>query len=245
MKLNIKNFELKKDFDRIKILFVSHGVFVGIGHLMELYHNKRDFSSTLISVLIFSLLYYGIYRTRRSLFYSYWTLLGILFFTIFYRFCSSFFGDHSGGISYSYFLALCLMGLEAHILFSPIFYPIFNWWEYDFRYRDDLKVDVEDEEKNVTEGRLTDLRKEAGCISSFQNFKTGNVLHIKTRDNQKEQHFKVEVMSRRPYSLGRPVNYGVKFLLQNQEEKNTFSRFTKFWKSERTAKKKLKLEQET
>ena len=55
-----------------------------------------------------------------------------------------------------------------------------KWWIYDFRYRNDVKIivyhfsDIKKETK--INGRLTDVRRGAGCITLFENFPVGESL---------------------------------------------------------------------
>ena len=135
-----------------------------------------------------------------------------------------------------YSVALFLLALESRELWTPIYYPIMSWWEYDFRYRNDLKVKAIVDGKAI-EGRLTDLRKGAGCVSLFKELKVGEHVQIELKD---ENSFKVEIMSKRYYSLGRPLSYGVRFELVEEDEKAEFKKFSKFWRNNRKQKRKEK-----
>lgn len=135
-----------------------------------------------------------------------------------------------------YTVALVLLALESRELWTPIYYPIMSWWEYDFRYRNDLKVKaIIDTEK--IEGRLTDLRKGAGCVSLFKELKVGEYVHVELEDGKS---FKVEIMSKRYYSLGRPLSYGVRFDLNEESEREEFQLFSTFWRNNRKKKRKEK-----
>lgn len=135
-----------------------------------------------------------------------------------------------------YLVALVLLGLESRELWTPIYYPIMSWWEYDFRYRNDLKVKAIVDAQEI-EGRLTDLRKGAGCVSLFKDLKVGEYVHVELKDGKS---FKVEIMSKRYYSLGRPLSYGVRFELIEESERDEFRKFSKFWRNNRKKKRKEK-----
>jgi ribosomal protein S1 len=64
-----------------------------------------------------------------------------------------------------------------YFLSSPIYYPRVSWWEYDFRYRDDLKIEVKSFE-DVIDARLTDLRRQAGCVAIFEELKIGQEIKV-------------------------------------------------------------------
>ena len=137
-----------------------------------------------------------------------------------------------------YLLALLLLALESNELWTPIYYSIVSWWEYDFRYRDDDKVKVITDGEKL-EARLTDLRKGAGCVVLFKEVKVGDFFHVELSE---ERVFKVEVMSKRYYSLGRPLSYGVRFHLTNDDEKAKFRLYTSMWRKRRKIKRKAKFE---
>jgi hypothetical protein len=138
-----------------------------------------------------------------------------------------------------YLTGLSLLGVEVYILSSPIYYPRVMWWEYDFRYRTDLKVDIFSEATEKSESRITDLRRNAGCIASFEEIKPGTIIKVES-----PRYFKgileVEIISKRIYSLGRPFSYGVKFCLNNPEEVSAYNDLLNFWKNESIERRQRK-----
>jgi hypothetical protein len=129
--------------------------------------------------------------------------------------------------------------MEMYILLSPIFYPRVNWWEYDFRYRDDIKADVKIDEQSY-KGRLSDLRREAGCLSCFEVLDIGATVDIEAEGN----NYKAEIMSRREYSLGRPLHYGIKFVSNSSEDKIKLRTLFSKWKSKKKVIMKKKFTKE-
>ena len=104
------------------------------------------------------------------------------------------------------------------IVISPLFYPRITWWEYDFRFRGELKIDAQVNDKDIP-GRLTDLRRKAGCIVLFEKLQPGEEFTINYRkDDDEVNTYPVKVMSRRGSTLGRGYTYGVKFLPSKDKE---------------------------
>ena len=136
--------------------------------------------------------------------------------------------------------------MEMYLLYSPLFYPIVRWWEYDFRFRHDLKVMVTrqfgDKQEEYT-GRLTDVRRNAGCIQLFENLKVSDHVIINVSlDNQTTKILKGEIISKRQYSIGRPWNYGIKMNFENLEEEQDYKELEFNWKSDRKDKIRRKFE---
>jgi len=92
-----------------------------------------------------------------------------------------------------------------------------NWWEYDFRFRHDLKIKIEGDNEKEFEGRLTDLRQGAGCILSFEDFEVGKKIKIKISSESPQQIYEAEIKSSRRNIDGRPKIYGVYFTNNDKE----------------------------
>jgi hypothetical protein len=239
VKLIINKLRLKQEIDRSEIL--NWGIFFFL-LLAFFYEAVRESSwfSLILAIFISTGYFYLLARLLKRLYYSFWPFLGFLsLFLILKIFYQPFFS--MSFVAYS--AALFLLVIQAYSLWTPIFYPIVSWWEYDFRYRDDLKINVLIKDEK-SDGRLTDLRRGAGCIASFKDFKLGETLKIEPFDDLESMKFKVEVMSKRKYSVGRPYNYGVRFILDDPSDVSVFSNFVKFWKSERKLKQKKKFKNE-
>ena len=233
MELNLRNFsfKLKEEFDRVELLHYAHGFFVSLAILIELFTGELGLLFLVKAPAVF-VFYFLFNRTKLNLNYSFWSFSFLMGAYFIFRLFNT---DAGSALFYSYFFALVILLVEMYILSSPIYYPRFNWWEYDFRYRDDLKIKVEWSEL-CTNGRLTDLRRGAGCVLLFEELEVGETLEIQPFDEWSFFTFQVEIMSKRRYYYGRPFNYGVRFNFKNQEEKRMFEQFSQFWKNERKSK---------
>jgi hypothetical protein len=147
-------------------------------------------------------------------------------------------------ISAWYLLAMGILVGQMYILLSPIYYPRVNWWEYDFRYRDDIKIRIQVKgAKNFSEGRMTDLRRLAACVVSFEDFPLGEMFEIEIVGRNVSSKVHSQIISKRNYSLGRGNIYGVFFHFETTEEKYSFRRFSKLWVLETRKKRALKYNQ--
>jgi hypothetical protein len=126
-------------------------------------------------------------------------------------------------------------------LSSPIYYPRFNWWEYDFRYRDDLKIKVKNEESEH-DARLTDLRRHAGCVALFEEINIGKEIVVSAKIENESVNLRGIVMSKRRELLGRPYIYGIQFKFDSKTNKKRYSHLMKLWKIGKNIKKRSKLD---
>jgi hypothetical protein len=238
MKLSLNKLKLKQDIDRFEVLHWGVFFFLLLGALYQCVSHGGWFLF-LIQVCFFTFFFFFLRKLLRDLYYSFWTFTGLLAIFLVFKIVRVDFWEFS---FFSYLTSLSLLATEAYLLWTPIFYPMISWWEYDFRYRDDLRVKVTIDDETF-DGRLTDLRRQAGCVAIFKEIEIGKEILIEPFDSFQEVSFTAEVMSKRQYSLGRPYNYGVKFDIEQNEA--LFNQFCLFWKNERQDKllKKFKNEE--
>ncbi|MBL6988386.1 MAG: hypothetical protein ISR65_01335 [Bacteriovoracaceae bacterium] len=258
MKLNLYNFQIKRDFDRIQILHYGHFLCLILAVVFEMSHGFLS-PWGVVRIFIFTVYYRMYYRTVRGLYYTFWTFSFFICAYLLIGLIQSVFIYKIASLILIYTMALCLFAIQIYILSAPIYFPRVRWWEYDFRYRYDLKVKVIvtndpedddgegedssadiDEENYTIDGRLTDLRRKAGCVVLFDEFETGKILRIIAQAEYKEMTLKAEIMSKREYSIGRGITYGVKFHFDSDEEMKDFKAFSNYWRSEGVFREKMK-----
>ena len=96
-----------------------------------------------------------------------------------------------------------------------------------------ISADPDSGKEKKINGRLTDVRRGAGCITLFENFPIGEPLLVLLKTDFRELDFKVEIVSRREVLMGRGVTYGVRFAFRSEDEKEGFKRIKtnciRFW----------------
>ncbi len=185
-------------------------------------------------------------RALRNLFYTYWNITLLCF--IYYGVAlvrNLLILDHPG-TAMLYFINIILIATASYIISSPLYYPIVNWWEYDFRFRADLRIWVLLKNDKLR-SRLTDLRRGAGCVVMFEQFNVGEIINIQVELLGKPFEFPVKIMSKKEPILGRTVIYGVKFLFDNLEREQRFKLLVNYWKENKRLKirSKFSLSQST
>ena len=195
--------------------------------------------SAIFWIVVIPIFFQFFFKVRKNLHYSYWTFAVTLLFYLLLSIKSLIGSENSFVFLSLYFIAIIFLCLEMYFLFSPIYYPLVRWWEYDFRFRDDFKIKVLVDKQNL-EGRLTDLRWGAGCIALFRKYEKGTFIIVRLDDFPQMDAIKAEIVSRRQYSLGRPYTYGVRFALSSPINRKNYQNLVKYWKSRRRLLRKLK-----
>jgi len=147
--------------------------------------------------------------TLKKLYYTYWTFGLIFFVLVFVDVLAAMWIKPWLGVM-GLTLLLCF-SIVNYFLASPIYYPRVNWWEYDFRYRTDLKGKIILEGDKEVECRVADIRRNAACVHSFISFPTGTILNLEIELPLKPIKFAVKIISTRQGIPGRPSIYGVQF----------------------------------
>lgn len=179
------------------------------------------------------------FKTIKERYYTYWTFSALLFVYLLYMAYELYYIKRLPHIGFLYLAAILILIIKMYILSSPIYYPQVRWWEYDFRYRDDLKINVKVDEQDVP-ARLTDLRRHAGCVAMFKELKIGQVIVVSANMEEESVLLRGLVMSKRRDLIGRPYIYGVQFKFDSRSNKKRYGALEKLWKKQKDSKKKMK-----
>jgi hypothetical protein len=237
MKIKFIDFKLKQDFDRIVILHYCHFIILSMLLLIEFLSGFTGFLSSLIKIGFLFFIYKMYFKMMRNFYYTFWTFSFFIFLYMLVGLWNGFFVYSHIPIAWLYFLAIIALAVECYYLSSPLYYPRVSWWEYDFRFRDDLKVEIIVDNQKMS-GRLTDIRRNAGCVVLFESLKTGAVIDLKTIEGEIE--LVAEIVSKRFNNVGRGIIYGVKFHFKQRDDRNNFLSLCRFFENRKRINKKSK-----
>lgn len=225
----LKNLNLQNSYDKVKFLTLLQFLFVIVGFIAEalITHSVLNFSFIFQFILL--LLAYNFYYSALSnLFYSYWNMS--LIFAVYYLVALTrnflVIGHPLVGVLFCF--SLFFLGAACYIISSPLYYPRVHWWEYDFRFRADIKCLVE-VDGNQFRGRLSDLRRGAACLELFNHMSIGHPIQINLEILNQNFTLFAEVRSKREPIIGRSIVYGVKFVNADLEQKQRLKFLTHFW----------------
>lgn len=227
----------KTETKTIKFLVKSLFFFIHLAIMTEIVAGiKFRLVLRLLFFVYFSTPYY---KTIKHRYYTYWSFSIILFFYILFKIHEQFYILHHSHIGILYLISSLILILKMYFLSSPIYYPRVSWWEYDFRYRDDLKINVKVNELEYV-ARLTDLRRLAGCVALFEELKLGDEIIIMAKVDDVSVSLRGQVMSKRKDLIGRPLIYGVQFKFDSRSNKKRYIQLVRLWKREKNNKRRLK-----
>lgn len=106
-------------------------------------------------------------------------------------------------------ILLCL--LIIYTVNRPIFFPKINWTEYDFRHRQDQRVDIIVGDK-LESARLYDQRRGEAALLSFSDLCLDEDYEV--MDQEKNILGVARILSQRRTLLGRPATFGIRLMRQ-------------------------------
>ena len=234
MKVAIDHTALQGTLQRIHGLLYGFALFLALGLLGELFSQGMRLG-LLFWGIVLSLSFKSLRQVLLNFQYSFWSFaLGFAIYLVF-----SMLGAESSLVTNCYLLALALLAWLCATVSSPLFYPRITWWEYDFRFRGELKINAHLSNQCIV-GRLTDLRREAGCVVLFEKLSSGTEFNIDYKHGEETNTYLVKVMSQRSSTMGRGYTYGVKFLFSANADRNNFQRLCHLWKTIKRAKRRAK-----
>jgi hypothetical protein len=231
LKLNLQN-----SYDKVKFLTLLQFAFVIMAFVAEAIFTQSVLNFSFIFQLVLLVVAYNFYYSAlSSLFYSYWNMSVV--FAIYYLVSMSrnFLVLGNPMIGFLFFISLFFLGISCYIVSSPLYYPRFHWWEYDFRFRTDIRCWIEVDGKQYR-GRLSDLRRGAACLELFNSMPVGHPIIISVEILNQNFTLYAEVRSKREPIIGRSIIYGIKFINNDLEQKQRLKFLTNYWNESKKIK---------
>ena len=173
-------------------------------------------------------------QAQRNKNYGFWGFSALIGGYVIHKLIYFTFNDPQILIIYFSILAGIFLLLNAYIMSSPLYYPRVPWWEYDFRYRAELKGEGYFSGNNFPL-RLSDLRRNCASITVFETLPLGSKLAFDIIFNDKTYNLRGTVKTLREVIPGRPIIYGVVLEEKTDESKKELSELKKLWRKKKSA----------
>lgn len=232
----IHKLNLQNSYDKVKFLTILQFLLVLIAFISEALVTQSVFYFSFIFQFVLLLVAYNFYYNALSnLFYSYWNMS--LVFAIYYLIAMTrnFVVLGYPFIGMLFLFSMAFLFVACYIISSPLYFPRVNWWEYDFRFRADIRCWVEVDGHQV-KGRLSDLRRGAACLELFNHMNIGHPVEINLEILNQSFTLFAEVRSKREPIIGRSIVYGVKFVNNDLEQKQRLKLLTNYWRESKKIK---------
>jgi len=224
-----KKFNLQNSYDKVKFLTLLQFIFVLVGFVAEALVTQSVLNFSFIFQLILLFATYNFYYNALSnLFYSYWNISLVLAIYYLVSLTRNFLVVGHPMIGVIFFFSLIFLIIACYIISSPLYYPRVHWWEYDFRFRADIRCLVEVDGQQFR-GRLSDLRRGAACLELFNHTHVGQPIQINLEILNQNFTLFAEVRSKREPIIGRSIIYGIKFVNNDLEQKQRLRLLTNYW----------------
>jgi hypothetical protein len=222
-------YNLQNSFDKVKFLTLMQFIFVLVAFVSEaLVTHSIVYFSFFFQLILLLLTYNFYYKALSQLYYSYWNISFILAIYYIFSMTRNFLVIDSPMIGTFFFFSLILLGIACYIISSPLYYPRVHWWEYDFRFRADIRCMAEVNGQQFR-GRLSDLRRGAACLELFSHAQIGQPIQINLEILNQNFTLYAEIRSKREPILGRSIIYGIKFVNSDLEQKQRLRLLTNYW----------------
>lgn len=173
-------------------------------------------------------------RAQRNKNYAFWGFSLAIGLYVIHKLIYFTFVDYQILIVYFSVLAGLFLFLNAFIMSSPLYYPRVPWWEYDFRYRAELKGEGHFSGLSFPL-RLSDLRRNCASITVFETLPLGSKMSVDIIFNDKVYKLKGTIKTLREVIPGRPIIYGLVLDEKTEESKKELTELKKLWQKKKTA----------
>jgi hypothetical protein len=203
--------------------------FVLIAFVAEAFVTQSVLNFSFIFQLILLIAAYNFYYNALSnLYYSYWNISILLAIYYFVSLTRNFLVVGHPMIGVMFFFSFLFLITACYIISSPLYYPRVHWWEYDFRFRADIRCSAEIDGHQFR-GRLSDLRRGAACLELFNHAHIGQPIQINLEILNQNFTLFAEIRSKREPIIGRSIIYGIKFVNNDLEQKQRLRLLTNYW----------------
>lgn len=231
-KLNLQN-----SYDKAKFLTILQFIVVIVAFVAEALVTQSVLNfSFLFQFILLVAVFNFYYSALVKLFYSFWNMSFVLSVYYFISFSRNVLVIGHPLIGILFFICFLFLAVSCYIVSSPLYYPRVNWWEYDFRFRADIRCWIEYEGKQFR-GRLSDLRRGAACLELFTHVPVDQPLQINLEILNQNFTLFAEIRSKRETIAGRAIVYGIKFINNDLEQVQRLKLLTNYWRES----KKLKI----
>jgi hypothetical protein len=232
----LRKLNLQNSYDKVKLLTILQFLLVLAGFVAEALITQSVLNfSFIFQAIILLVIFNFYYKALGGLYYSFWNISLILSIYYLVSMGRNFLVIGDPAIGLLYMFSLFFLIAAGYIISSPLYYPRFHWWEYDFRFRADIKCLVEIDDRPFG-GRLSDLRRGAACLELFTHIPVGKSVQINTEVLNQNFTLFAEVMSKREPIIGRSIVYGVRFVNNDLEQNQRLKFLSNYWRESKKIK---------
>ena len=173
-----------------------------------------------------SLRFYIIALRNRN--YAFWGMTIVIFMYLLMHILHYTFLNYNLFVLYLSFLSGVFLTINGYIMSSPLYFPRIQWWEYDFRYRGELKAEIKYLEGRLP-ARVADIRSECISFLAFEAIRLGKEVVVEIPFGEKVFEIKGTLKTSREDIPGRPIRYGFKIDTEDRANNRSYLELKKVW----------------
>lgn len=229
-------FNLQNSYDKVKFFTFVQFLLVLVAFIAEALVTQSVLNFSFLFQLVLLIVTYNFYYSAlTNLYYSYWNMSVILAIYYLVSLTRNFLVVGHPLIGVLFCISFIFLLIACYIISSPLYYPRVHWWEYDFRFRADIRCLAEIDDQQFR-GRLSDLRRGAACLELFNHIHVGHPVQINLEILNQNFILFAEVRSKRETIIGRSIVYGVKFVNTDLEQRQRLKLLTNYWNESKKIK---------
>lgn len=233
---NSSTQELHEELKSVRIIsLVLMIVVVGLSMVERVKTNTLISFPALFEVSFVLMIFRGYIKSLKNFNYGFWGFSAVILVFILKSAVVFFFVSFNQLLIILSLFALILFLINSYTMSSPLYYSRVQWWEYDYKYRADLKIKLNIDNQNYP-ARLSDLRRSEASVEAFEVFKIDTKGKIILKYDETVYELEFVIKSFKSIINGRPNRYGVKFKKNNK----SFSAIKKIWAKNKSVKLRSK-----
>lgn len=173
-------------------------------------------------------------RAHKNKNYALWGFTAVISLYLILRILHFTFIHYNILVLYIAFLAGIFLIINSYLMSSPLYFPRIQWWEYDFRYRGELKAIARYEQEEV-EIRVADLRRHCISFLGFEKIQLGEKVSVEIPFGQNIYKVVGRLKTMREDIPGRPIRYGLLLQFENESDRKIHQELKKIWRLHKKA----------
>lgn len=228
----------KSQFIQFAVSLLTIALFLLVRTFEKSYFNLSFYFEC--AAILILLKYYN--KAQRNKNYAFWGFSIAIGLYVVHKLIYFTFFEYQILIVYFSMLAGLFLLLNAFIMSSPLYYPRVPWWEYDFRYRAELKGEGHFSGLSFPL-RLSDLRRGSASLAIFETLPLGGKMKIDIIFNEKVYKLNGTIKTLREVIPGRPIVYGIVLEQKSPEARAELIELKKLWNKKKSANLRQKFQE--
>lgn len=232
----LKKPEVLEELKSVKLISLILMFALVVLSILERYLSNTWFSFFgVVEVGFIFMIFRAYIKSLNKLNYGLWGFSFIIFLILLKNIINFSFLEYNQFAIFLTLFSFTMFGINSYVMSSPIYYPRVQWWEYDYKFRADLKIKIKIGE-DVYDARLTDFRRSEASIEMFEVISLENEGTILLEYDNDSFELNFSMKNFKSIIRGRPNRYGLKISKKSKD----FNKVKSLWSKNKSIKLRRK-----